>query len=201
MWPAYIRATQVCVPDAKKKIAFDHFHVTNYIQGGLDTVRKQEHKVLKREGILDLVGTKYDWLTNRKNMSAKQKKRLDQLKKSTLKTARAWAMKEMNLKLWNYTSRTWARKGWKRWVGWLDRSRLDPMRNVSKTIKKHLWGIINAIVLRVSNGPAERINSRIKTIKVRARGFRNQKRFANAIYFYLGGLDLYPVGYQNRSTH
>ena len=75
------------------------------------------------------------------------------------------------------------------------------MRNVSKTIKKHLWGIINAIVLRVSNGPAERINRRMKTIKVRARGFRNQKRFANAIYFYLGGLDLYPVGYQNRSTH
>ena len=201
MWPAYIRATQACVPDAQKKIAFDHFHVTKYIQGGLDAVRKQEHRVLKREGILDLVGTKYDWLTNRKNMSAKQKKRFDQLKNSTLKTARAWAMKEMNLKLWNYTSRTWALKGWKRWLGWLDRSRLDPMRNVSKTIKKHLWGIINAIVLRVSNGPAESINSRIKTIKVRARGFRNHERFANAIYFYLGGLDLYPVGYQNRSTH
>ncbi len=61
----------------KKKIALDHFHVTNYIQGGLDIVRKQEHRVLKREGILDLVGTKYDWRTNRKNMSAKQKKRLD----------------------------------------------------------------------------------------------------------------------------
>ncbi len=86
-------------------------------------------------------------------------------------------------------------------VRMLDRSRLDPMRNVSKTIKKYLWRIINAIVLRVSNGPAERINRRIKTIKVRARGFRNHERFANAIYFYLGGLDLYPVGYQNRSTH
>ena len=35
-----------------------------------------------------------------------------------------------------------------------------------------------------TNGPAEGINSRIKTIKARSRGFRNQERFANAIYFH-----------------
>jgi len=40
-------------------------------------------------------------------------------------------------------------------------------------------------------------NSRIKTIKIRARGFRNEERFKNVIYFYLGGLDLYPEGYEN----
>ncbi len=61
-----------------------------------------------------------------------------------------------------------------------------------KTIKKHLWGILNAVILKVSNGLAEGLNSRIKMIKVRSRGFRNKERFANAIYFYLGGLDLYP---------
>ncbi|MFT5417535.1 MAG: transposase [Gammaproteobacteria bacterium] len=27
---------------------------------------------------------------------------------------------------------------------------------------------------------------------MRSRGFRNKQRFANAIYFYLGGLNLYP---------
>ena len=48
--------------------------------------------------------------------------------------------------------------------------------------------------LTVSNGPAEGINSRIKAIKVRSHGFRNKERFANAIYFHLGGLDLYPEG-------
>lgn len=58
----------------------------------------------------------------------------------------------------------------------------------------HLWGIINAIILKVSNGPAEGLNSRIKTAKVRSRGFRNKQRFANAIYFHLGGLKLYPEG-------
>ncbi len=55
------------------------------------------------------------------------------------------------------------------------------------------WNAIDTIILKVSNGPAEGINSRIKTVKMRSRGFRNKKkRFANAIYFHLGGLDLYP---------
>ena len=79
-------------------------------------------------------------------------------------------------------------------ISWAVRSHLKPIKEVAKTIKEHLWGILNAIVLKVSNGPAEGLNSRIKTIKVRSRGFRNKKRFANAIYFHLGGLDLYPEG-------
>ena len=54
-----------------------------------------------------------------------------------------------------------------------------------------------SLILKVSNGPAESMNSRIKTIKVRRRGFRNKERFANAIYFYLGGLDLYRDGVRN----
>nr|VFK15047.1 MAG: Transposase [Candidatus Kentron sp. LFY] len=62
------------------------------------------------------------------------------------------------------------------------------MKKVAKTIKEHLWGILNAIVLKVSNGPAEGLNSRIKALKVTGRGFRNKQRFANAIYFHLGGL-------------
>ena len=66
------------------------------------------------------------------------------------------------------------------------------MIKAADTIRKHLWGIINAILLRVTNGPSEGMNSRIKMIKVRARGFRNTQRFSNAIYFYLGGLNLYP---------
>ena len=57
-------------------------------------------------------------------------------------------------------------------------------------IQKHLWGIMNAIVLKVSNGPAESINSRIKIVQTHACGFRNNERFVNAVYFHLGGFDL-----------
>ncbi len=201
MWPAYIKSTKKHVPDAESKISFDRFHVMKKIVEAVDKVRRQENRELRKAGIEDLTGTKYDWLTNRENMSARQKKRFQQLKHSSLKTARAWAIKELSQKLWHYVSRTWALKGWKRWLSWAMRCRLEPMKKAAKTVKNHLWGIINAIVLKVSNGPAESINSRIKTVKVRARGFRNTQRFAHAIYFYLGGLDLYPEGLQKQAPH
>lgn len=198
MWPAYINQTKASVPWAEEKIAFDRFHVAKKIGEAVDQVRRKEHKDLMKQGNEDLKGTKYDWLTNKENKSARQKKQFQQLKNSSLKTARAWAIKELSQKLWHYVSRTWALKGWKRWLSWAMRCRLEPMKKVAKTIKEHLWGIINAIVLKASNGKAESINSRIKTVKIRACGFRNVERFTTAIYFYLGGLELYPEGVRNQ---
>lgn len=194
MWPAYIHATLDWLPDADEKIAFDKFHVAKYLGAAVDKVRRQEHKALMSEGYMDLKGSKYDWLYNPKNMTHQQKIRFKVLRESTLKTARAWAIKALAMSQWNYLSKTWARKAWERWLSWAVRCRLEPIKKVARIIKEHLWGILNAIVLKVSNGPAEGINSRIKMIKVRSRGFRNKKRFANAIYFHLGGLDLYPAG-------
>lgn len=194
MWPAFIHATLESLPEAKEKICFDKFHIAKYLGEAVDKVRRQEHKALMAEGNENLKGSKYDWLYNPKNMTRKRKYRFKALRDSTLKTARAWAIKELAMSLWHYVGKTWARKSWEQWLSWAVRSRLEPIKEVAKTIKEHLWGILNAIVLKVSNGPAEGLNSRIKMIKVRSRGFRNKERFANAIYFHLGGLDLYPEG-------
>jgi len=194
MWPAYINATLDSLPDAENKIAFDKFHIAKYLGDAVDKVRREEHKNLMAQGYQQLKGSKYDWLYNPANMSRKQKARFSALRDSTLKTARAWAIKELAMSLWHYVSKTWARKAWKQWLCWASRCRLEPIKKVARTIREHLWGILNAIVLKVSNGPAEGLNSRIKMIKVRSRGFRNKDRFANAIYFHLGGLDLYPAG-------
>lgn len=194
MWPAYISATKKHIPDADQKIAFDKFHVAKYLGEAVDKVRRQEHRLLMQAGREDLKGTKYDWLMNPDNMTRAQRKVFAELRDSTLKTARAWAIKELAMGLWSYRSRTWARKAWKRWLGWALRSRLEPVKAVAKTIKRHLEGIINAIVLAIHNGHAESMNSRVQRIKQRACGFRSRDRYRNAIYFHLGGLNLYPAG-------
>ncbi len=192
MWPAYIHATHACLPHADEKICFDRFHVSKHLGDGVDKVRRQEHKELRKSGNEMLTGSKYMWLKSPPNMSMKQKKAFHALRTRTLRTARAWAIKETARNLWHYKTRGWARKYWMKWLSWAMRCRLEPMKKAAKLIQNHLYGILNAIVLKVSNGPAESINSRIKTIKVRARGFRNKDRFIDAIYFHLGGLDLSP---------
>src|SRR5688572_21230111 len=201
MWPAYINATLAAVPGARAKIAFDKFHVAKHLGEAVDRVRRREHRALLQIGDETLKGSKYDWLRHRANMSYQQWIGFKALRESALKTARAWAIKETAMSLWHYLSRGWALRAWKGLLAWAQRSQLEPIRAVAAMLKKHLWGIINAIVLRAHNGGAESINSRIQLLKVRARGFRNKQRFITAIYFHLGGLDLAPATSHPTLTH
>ena len=193
MWPAFITATRRHLPDAVSKIGFDKFHVAKLLAEAIDKVRRQENKTLSADGVGILKGSKYTWLTHPDNMSDAQHARFKALRHSTLKTARAWAIKDMAMQLWSYRSRAWADKAWRRWLSWAQRCRLAPLQVVANTIKRQLWGVLNAIVLGLHNGHAERMNSRIQRLKHRACGFRNRERFRNAIYFHLGGLQLYPA--------
>jgi len=192
MWPAYIHSVKQHVPGAEEKIGFDKFHVAQQLGKAVDTVRKIENRKLLAQGQDSLKGTKYQWLTNPKNMLNEKWNEFSVLRKSTLKTARAWAIKEAAMGLWNYVNKAWAKKAWKAWYSWAIRSRLNSVKKVARMIDKHLWGILNAIVLGMTNAHAEGINSRIQHIKKMASGFRNRQRFKNAIYFHLGDLELYP---------
>lgn len=193
MWDAYIVAVEDHIPDAERKIAFDKFHIAKHLGEAVDKVRRQEHKALLAQGVETLKGSKYLWLTNPDALDADRWAAFQPLRTATLKTARAWALKEVAMSLWRYRSRAWARKGWLRWYSWAIRSRLEPVRKVARMVKRHLEGILNAVTLGVTNAHAEGINATIQRIKFTARGFRNRERFRNAIYFHLGGLDLYPA--------
>lgn len=192
MWPAYISATQTGIEDAEKKIAFDKFHVNQHLNKAVDAVRKHEHRLLMKDGDKTLTGTKYSWLHNYDDLETSLRGELEQWCLVAKKTGRAWSIKEYSKGLWQYVKRGWAEKAWHRWYQWAIRSRLIPIKKVARMIKDHLWGIVNAIVLGVSNAQAESINSKIKMIKTKARGFRNRDRFKTAILFHCGGLALLP---------
>jgi transposase len=110
-----------------------------------------------------------------------------------LKTARAWRIKEAASLLWDYKYMGVAEREWKKLLGWISRCQLTPMIKVGKMIRRYFWGILNAIKLKVNNSMLEAKNSKIQKIKKMACGFRNRKRFKNAILFYPGGLDIMPV--------
>jgi len=189
----YIKATHACVPEAEDKISFDKFHVAQHLGEAVDKVRRDENKKLMLDGDERLKGTKYLWLQNPANMSKRNSLSLDTLKGTVLRTARAWAIKEAAMSLWDFTSWTRAKRAWLRWYGWAIRSRLEPVKAVARMVKTHLVGILNAVVTGVTNAMSEGgINAAIQRIKYNARGYRNRANFRIAIYFHLGGLDLYP---------
>jgi transposase len=193
MWGPFIHSTLAHVPHAERKIAFDKFHVAQHLGDAVDKVRRIEHKaLLAAEGGSLLTKSRYLWLQHPDNMTDKSWGRLKELKSANLKTARAWAIKTHAMCLWGYKVRGWARKAWMSWYGWAIRSRLEPVKKVARMIKRHLEGILTAVVTGATNARAEGFNMMIQKIKRDARGFRNKERFKAAIYFHLGGLDLYP---------
>ncbi|MDZ7661053.1 ISL3 family transposase [Thiohalophilus sp.] len=200
MWPAYIRATLEHIPDAEDKIAFDKFHVNQHLNQAVDAVRKQEHRQRMKQGDATLKGTKYGWLRNAADLRRQLRQELVQLSRVARQTGRAWAIKEHAKGLWHYLRRSWAERAWQQWYQWAIRSRLAPIKKVARMVKQHLWGIINAIVLNVINARAESINSKIKMLKDKARGFRNRARFKTTILFHFGGLSLMPRKYE-MGTH
>ena len=189
---AYISSTLHVVSGARSKICFDRFHVSKLLNDGVNEVRKQENRELKAAGEWVPPRTKYLWVQNPENMSRRKRTLFDLLRECSLKAARAWAIKDAARKLWGYSMRGWALRVWKRWIGWSLRSRLEPMRKEGQTIRDHLWGIVNAIVLNVTNAGAEGLNAMIQRLRMTVGGYRNRGRFRNAIYFHFGGLGLYP---------
>lgn len=59
-------------------------------------------------------------------------------------------------------------------------------------VRRHLFGIVNAVCEGVTNARAESVNARIQWIKRLANGYRNMNRFIMAIMFHLGKLDMRP---------
>ena len=194
MWGVFIRVVRDHVPDADRKIAFDKFHVAQHLGDGVDRVRREEHRALLAKGDDSLKGSRYLWLTNPDNFEPEQAGAIEALHQMNLRTSRAWSLKETAMCIWRFVRRSNARAAWKAWIGKAMRSRLEPMKKVARMIRDHLWGIVNAMALRATNAASESVNSKVQRIKRAACGFRSRDRFRNAIYFHLGGLDLYPAG-------
>jgi transposase len=190
MSPAYIHATLEQIPDAKKKICFDKFHVIQDLNKAVDGVRKTEMTNIATGHRKSLHLSKYIWMRNEKNLTETHRQIKSQLSKVAIKTARAWAILQYAKTLWGYSYAKSAEKAWMKWYSWATKSRLTPMKTAAKSIKEKLWGIINAIVKNRTNAMAESINAKLKIIKVRAKGFRSETRYKTAIMFYLGGLTL-----------
>ena len=199
MWAPYISSTREHVPDADRRIVFDKFHVAQHLGRAVDEVRKSENRELVREGDGRLKKTKYLWLTNPDRMSRSRWEGFAPLRNSHLRVARAWAIKESAMMLWGYVRRGWAERAWKGWYDWAIRSRLEPIKRVARLIRYYWDGVINAATTNVTNARSEGMNSKIQWIKRKACGYRNRRRFHNAIYFHLAGLDLYPKSL--KSTH
>ncbi len=180
MSSAFIEAVQRRCPDAQ--IIFDRFHVERLLHDALDSVRRQEVAKLPREQRRDLKNTRFVLLKAPWNLERSERQRLGQLEKLNRKVFRAYLLKEDFLAAYDYSHPGWARRRFRAWIHAAKRSRLQPFRRAADTVSKYLDGILNFFHYRLTNGPLEGMNNKIRLLSHRAYGFRSSQTLAAMIF-------------------
>lgn len=192
MSAAFVKSAKTNIPLAEEKIVHDRFHVMKLATEAVDKVRRQEHRELKKQDDTRLTGTKFLWIKSQENLTEKQVTLLDETFTQKLQTGKAWAYKEMLRDLWHHETAAQATEYFKAWYRSVIHTKLGPMKKVAKTIKARLANVVSYCTHGITNAVAEGINSKIQAVKRRVGGYRNKENYKTAIYFYCGGLDLYP---------
>lgn len=78
----------------------------------------------------------------------------------------------------------------RRWYSWATHTRLAPVIEAAKTLKRHWHGVLAFIRSRITNGIVEGLTSTIKTALKRAYGFKTFENTRTIITLVAGKLDL-----------
>ena len=184
MSPAYIRGVAEHLPQAR--ITFDKFHVVAQASMALDRVRRQEQRTDP-----DLKGLRWSLLKDRDRLSSAQRSDLDALiaKATTKRTARAWLYREHLREILDRKQINVVSALLRQWCTNVMRSKVEPMKDVARMIRRHFDGIVAWTQTRQTNGFLEALNGLFQAAKRKARGYGRFETMRTVLYLIAGKLD------------
>ena len=177
MSPAYTRAVR---DNLKRAVhVFDHFHVIKLYNDKLSAFRRQLFHQLTAQGQKVLKGTRWLLLMNPENLDPKKKERqrLERALRLNEPLALVYYMKEDLRQIWKQPSKFRARLFLEDWLARARVSGIRMLEQFADTLEQHQQGILNYYDYRISTGPLEGTNNKIKTMQRQAYGFRDHAFF------------------------
>jgi transposase len=120
----------------------DHFHITKALLGAVDEVRKEEWPRADKSMKATFKGLKWLLFLPSSNRTKGHTRLLNQLKKGNRHIHRAWVLKDEFEQFWQYVYPGAAETFVKAWMTATLKSRLQPLREFVKTLKKHWENLI-----------------------------------------------------------
>jgi transposase len=176
---AYQKAVKVNIPNAP--IVFDHFHVVLNINKMLDELRRYVYRTAKSEQKSVIQGTRWILMYNNENLLEHKNQR--QLLEEALEVNRAlsigYYLKEEIRQIWRtYSTKEKAKEVLMDWVCKALNEEVKPLQRMGYFIWEHMEGILNWYDHKISSGPIEGLNNKIKVLKRIAYGFRDEVFFS-----------------------
>jgi len=184
MWKAFILTAQEILPNAS--IVHDRFHLVKYLNEAIDKVRRREVKQHQ-----ELKNSRYALLKNPENLTERQRIHFEAIADANYEVSKAWQVLE-NFKALFSKGKLLATLSFLQWANDATKRKIKEVDKVVEMFNNHLSGVVNALLINLTNAMAERLNGKIQELKTVGRGYRTFTNFRSAILFFNGGLNLYP---------
>ncbi len=178
MGRAYLYAIHKNLPNAVHVL--DHFHVVKAFNDKLSNLRRELYREAKDQLMKDVLkGTRWLLLKNPENLDAEKEeiKILEDAISLNKPLAVAYYMKEELRTFWQQANKDEAAKLIKEWIAKAESSGIGILKTFAKTVEMHKNAILACYDYKISTGPLEGFNNKIKTMKRQAYGFRDMEFF------------------------
>jgi transposase len=189
LWQPYLK---VLAQQADGAIhVLDRFHIMKQFGEAIDQVRAGEARRMKQDGYEPVLKhSRWCLLKRPQNLTDKQTVKLDEVLRYNLQSVRAYLHREDFQRFWEYQSPAWAGRFLDEWCQRVMRSRLEPMKKVARSLRKHRALLLNWFHAKgtISAGIVEGFNNKAKLTMRKSYGFREYETIELALYHQLGNL-------------
>ena len=178
MSPAYIQAIRENLGNAIH--VFDHFHVVKLFNEKLSDFRRELYREATEKMDKDVLkGTRWLLLKNPENLDPKRKERerLEEALRMNQPLATVYYLKEDLRQIWDQPDQETATRVLEDWIRRAEASCIKVLQKFAGTLAMHRTGILAYYDCRISTGPLEGTNNKIKTMQRQAYGFRDKEFF------------------------
>jgi transposase len=171
MWKPFRVSIEQWAPQCR--IIFDKFHVLQRANVAVDEVRRAEF--FRKGGRLRSLVKGKRWLlfTRWVNLNSDKRQELNKLFALNRRLLKAYLLKESLDRLWSYHYEGAMLRYLENWMKQLRWQRLKPFAKLARMLREHLPGILNYCRTKVPMGVVEAINTNLKTLLRRGRGYKN----------------------------
>lgn len=182
MSSAYISAVRGNLP--KADIVFDRFHVVKLMNEKLTTLRRQLYREANDEERSVLKGSRWLLLKNPENLREDRDEaaHLAAALELNAPLAQGYYLKEELRQFWDHTFRWPAQLFLRSWCQRAIATGLAPLKTMAKTLTRLEEGLLSYFDHRITSGPMEGTNNKIKTVQRQSYGIRDREYFDLTLY-------------------
>jgi len=181
MSPAYMQAVRQVFPDVD--IVHDPYHVVTIVNRAIDETRRDMARQLSGQDKQVIKGSRFLLLGALENLKPSSLERLMMLMEVNEPLYAAYLLKEDLRTFWSLPNKELGTAFLDAWVHQANSLGLEHFSKAADTLDRHRQGLLSYFEHRISTGPLEGLNNKIKVLKRQAYGFRDMLYFKLRLYF------------------